>query len=183
MALSITGRPLVTATPGALSWRLGADGPRERAVGVLVVSAAAFLGLRPERRDTGPVDLLVGGEGPGPRLLVLPASPPPGADGEDWAFLALKTPHARPLPDALAAAREERARLLGFARALAGESSAPSPRALAGYLHRFRDALAKDLDSAAALTCLWDGLRPGALSPGSRAAFLREAFSALGLSL
>jgi len=62
---------------------------------------------------------------------------------------------------------------------LAGVSLEPSARGRAGYLHRFRAALSKDLDLPEALACVWDALRPGALSPGSRAALLRETFPAL----
>jgi hypothetical protein len=56
-----------------------------------------------------------------------------------------------------------------------------SSRGVTGYQHRFRETLSRDFDFPEALSCVWDGLRPGALSPGSRAAYLRATLPALGL--
>jgi cysteinyl-tRNA synthetase len=103
---------------------------------------------------------------------------------EDFAQLCLSVHYRRPLDFSwarLAEARAERGELLAAGRAAAEVSLAPHPAALSGYLLRFRSELARDLDLPGALACVRDGLRPGALSPGSRAALVRETFPALGL--
>jgi cysteinyl-tRNA synthetase len=64
-----------------------------------------------------------------------------------------------------------------------GRVPEPNSKGLAVYRQRFREALSNDFDTPAALAVLWDGLRPGALSPGSQAALVQEAGEALGLPL
>jgi hypothetical protein len=124
------------------------------------------------------------------RLLVAPASletadfASQGFSLEDFHYFCLKTHPRKPLEfswDGLAAARSELADLRASARSLAGVNLEPSSRGVTGYLHRFRETLSRDLDFPEALACVWDGLRPGALSPGSKAAFLRATMPALGL--
>lgn len=83
--------------------------------------------------------------------------------------------------DDLARAKDELARLRDAALRLAVFAPAANPAGLAGYKKRFRDALARDLDLPEALACLWDALRPGALSPGSQLGMLREADPVFGL--
>lgn len=144
-----------------------ASAARARAVAVAVGAALEFLG-RPSEGIAVKI---------GPAL----------GEGEDSAafhYLCLKTPLRDPLrvdSAALNAAREELSRLRQFERSLAGVSLEPSSRGVTGYLHQFRQFLQKDFDFPGAVSCVWDGLRPGALSPGSRAAFLRAALPALGL--
>ncbi|MFI5360847.1 MAG: hypothetical protein ACHQ49_02660 [Elusimicrobiota bacterium] len=176
--------------------RVGVDAAgktaRERVLGAALADALLFLGLKPEPG----AEIRVGGKDPGPGAAWLKAAALEGdAPGEavlaargfsleQFRFLCARTHYRRPLAfswEALAAARLELSELRASARALAGVSLDPSSRGRVGYLHRFREALSKDLDLPSAVDCLWDGLRPGALSPGSKAALLREAFPALGL--
>jgi hypothetical protein len=104
----------------------------------------------------------------------------------DFHLLMVKTHYRAPVRfswEALAAAREERLELASIAKSLAGAPAEASSRGLVGYSHRFKECLGKDLDVAGALGALWDGLKPGALSPGSRAGLLRAADPVLGLGL
>ena len=73
--------------------------------------------------------------------------------------------------------------LIDAARLLRDARVSPNAAGLAGYKKRFRDALALDLDGPEALATLWDALRPGALSPGSRLGALNDADAVLGLLL
>lgn len=186
-------RELRPAAPPAVGVELGAEGARERATHAGLVDALTYLGFAP-----GPgAEVRVGGADPGaerPWLVPGPAPDLPGGAAlrdrgftpADQRYLCLKTHYRKPLAfswDALAAARRELADLRGSARSLAEVSLEPSPRARAAYLHRFRESLARDLDLPDALNCVWDALRPGALSPGSKAALLRETLPALGLTL
>lgn len=146
--------------------RSNADAARAKAVAAAVAAAREYLG----RAAEGALD----------------AAPAEGeaTDAEAFYYLCLKTPRRVPLkagPEALAAAREELRRLRESERSLAGVGLEPSSRGVTGYLHRFRQALSEDFDFPEALSCVWDGLRPGALSPGSKAALLRVALPALGL--
>lgn len=88
-------------------------------------------------------------------------------------------------PEGLAAAAEELQALRAAAARLSAARGAlaPSPSGLAGYKKKFRDALGADLDTTAAISSLWDALKPGALSPGSQLAALREADQVLGLGI
>ncbi|MBI3565798.1 MAG: hypothetical protein HY079_11420 [Elusimicrobia bacterium] len=189
-----TGARAEFRPPAAPAVGLDAAGraPREAVVAAALADALSFLGLAPRAG----AEIRVGGDDPGPGAAWLQVGDAPGwpddaalrARGfspEDLRYLALKTHYRKPLAvswDALAAARRERGDLAAAARALAGVSLEPSSRGRAGYLHRFREALSRDLDLPDALDCVWDALRPGALSPGSRAALLRETLPALGLS-
>jgi hypothetical protein len=178
--------------------RVGIDAkpgsPREKNLAAVLGPALAFFGLE----AASGAELRLGGKDPGPGRAWISAAPATGEDffkpsgalvsrgfsPDDFFFLCLKTHYRKPLScswEALAAARSERGDLLASARSLEGVSLEPSPRARAGYLHRFREALSKDLDLPEALVCVWDSLRPGALSPGSKASFLRETLPALGL--
>jgi hypothetical protein len=166
---------------------------RERVLSASLTDALLFMGLK----AAPGAEIRVGGDDPGPAAAWLKAAPLEGAapseaelaargfSPEQFRFLCLRTHYRRPLAfswEALAAARAEYSELQAFARALSDVSLDPSPRGRVGYLHRFREALCKDLDLPAAVDCVWDGLRPGALSPGSRAALVRETFPALGLA-
>jgi hypothetical protein len=164
--------------------------PREAAVAEGLRAALRFLGLEP----AGGVEIRVGGEAPAADRVWLrtgatagePASLPGalterGFALDDYRFLCLRTRYREPLSfswEALGAARTERLGLL--ARGAEGASLAPSPRALAAYLLRFRARLEDDLDLPGALGCVRDALRPGALSPGSRAALLLRVRPFLG---
>lgn len=164
---------------------------RTRAVAAAACGALAFLGYEADDKPTDPVDLRVStAPGPGPRLIVAPSSTeagdfePRGFSFEDFHYFCLKTHPRKPLAfswEGLASARAELGTLRASGRALAGVTLEPSSRGVTGYQHRFREALSRDFDFPEALSCVWDGLRPGALSPGSRAALLRAALPALGL--
>ncbi len=199
MALSLydprTGalREFRAAAPPTVGVDAAGRAPRELVLNGALVDALAFLGLKARPG----LEIRVGGSDPGPAAAWLRAAPLEGeAPGEaalaargfsaaDFRFFCLKTHYRRPLAfswESLAAARAELAELRTAARALAEVSLDPSSRGRVGYLHRFREAISRDLDLPGAVECAWDGLRPGALSPGSRAALLREILPALGLS-
>lgn len=168
------------ASPPKVVLRVVAGGPgslaaaRARAVAAATRGALAFLGYEPA-------------EGGGDPDLTVALGPSTGEDfgySDALHYLCLKTHPRKPLcftREGLAVARAELADLKGYSRSLAGVTLEPSSRGVTGYLHRFREALSRDLDFPEALSCVWDGLRPGALSPGSRAALLRAALPALGL--
>jgi hypothetical protein len=186
-------REFRAAAPPAVGVDAAGRLPRERILSESLHDALLFLGLNP-----GPgLEIRVGGLDPGPAAAWLKAAALDGeapveaalaARGftpEHFRFWCVKTHYRRPLAfswEALAAARSELADLRASARALSEVSLDPSPRGRVGYLHRFRESLSKDLDLPEALSCVWDGLRPGALSPGSKAALLRETLPALGLA-
>lgn len=171
--------------PPAAGIETAGRGPRAAALAVSLAEALSFLGLRPEPGG----EIRVGGEAPGAAAAWLrlegdvegvsaPALDARGFSPEDFRYLCLKTHYRRRMDfswEALGAARAERARLLDAARGLSGVTQEPSARALSGYLQRVREALSRDLDLPEALACVWDALRPGALSPGSRAALLRAS--------
>ncbi|MFI5349192.1 MAG: hypothetical protein ACHQ2Z_06595, partial [Elusimicrobiota bacterium] len=175
-------REFRAAAPPIVGVNAAGRAPRERILAAALADALLFLGLK-----AGPgLEIRVGGGDPGPAAAWLKPAPLDGeAPGEaalsarafspgDFRFFCAKTHYRRPLAfswEALAAARAELSELRACARSLADVSLDPSPRGRAGYLHRFREALSKDLDLPSALACVWDGLRPGALSPGSKAAF------------
>jgi hypothetical protein len=187
-------REFKVAAPPAVGLGLAKGaGARERAVAAALESALTFLGFVPSIGR----DIVVGGRKPGPRSAWLAVEPlhgeapdaaalaARGFSAPDFDFFLAATHYRRPLAfhwTALAAARDQRLTLEAAARAHAEVAQEPSPRALAGYLHRFRESLSRDLDRPQALDCVRDGLRPGALSPGSRAALLRAALPALGLA-
>ncbi len=187
-------REFKPASPPAVGVEAAGTSTREQAAASALGDALRFVGLDPLPGG----EIRVGGRDPGPAAVWLAvaglaggAEPSAAALASrgflpaDFRYLCLKTSYRRPLAfswEVLADARAERARLAAAARALAGVTQEPSPRARAAYLLRFRDCLTRDLDLPGALDCVWDGLRPGALSPGSRAALLREALPALGLS-
>lgn len=155
---------------------------RARAVAAAARGALAFLGF--EAADAAP-------GGAADMSLPAAAAPVEAADFEargfsrqDFHYFCLKTHFRKPLPftwDGLAQARRELADLKASAAALAGVTLEPSSRGVTGYQHRFREVLSRDFDFPEALACVWDGLRPGALSPGSKAALVRAALPALGL--
>lgn len=162
------------ASPPKVVLLVEGEGARARAVAAAARGALAFLGYEPAE----------GGVSPDLTVALGPST------GEDFPYtaelhyLCLKTHPRKPLAltrEGLASARAELAALKAQARSLSGVSLEPSSRGVTGYLHRFREALSRDLDFPEALSCVWDGLRPGALSPGSRAALLRAALPALGL--
>lgn len=120
--------------------------------------------------------------GPAPRDLLSR-----GLEPADFAFHCLQVSYRNPLPmnwEGLAGARDRRAALARDIRILSGSgSSAASPAGVHPYRRRLSQALAGDLDCPGALGALWDALRPGALSPGSRLEIAKAADSALGLGL
>ena len=166
---------------------------RARAVAVAACGALEFLGCETVDAPAKTVDLRVSvAPGSGPRLLVAPSSietadfTAQGFSFEDFHYFCLKTHSRKPLAfswEGLAVARGELSDLRASARSLAGVTLEPSSRGVTGYQHRFREILSQDFDFPQALACIWDGLRPGALSPGSKAAYVRTALPALGLSL
>jgi hypothetical protein len=148
---------------------------RARCVGAAARGALTFLGFEPVEDPAGKADL---------RVVVGPTSGEGAVSSEEFHYLCLKTHPRRPLSlsrEGLSAARAELGGLRASARALSGVTLEASSRGVTGYLHRFREALSRDLDFPEALSCVWDGLRPGALSPGSKAALIRAALPALGL--
>ncbi len=162
------------ASPPKVVLLVEGEGARALAVAAAARGALAFLGYEPAE----------GGGSPDLTLALGPSSGGNFAYSEELHYLCLKTHPRKPLRlsrAGLDAARGELSDLKACARSLAGVSLEPSSRGVTGYLHRFREALSRDLDFPEALSCVWDGLRPGALSPGSRAAFLRAALPALGL--
>ncbi len=155
---------------------------RARAATAAVRGTLTFLGYEPVDSPKGRGDL---------RLSVAAVSPDRadfaarGFSPADFHYFCLKTHPRAPLAfswEGLSAAHADLEALRGSARSLSGVTLEPSSRGVTGYLHRFREALSRDLDLPEALSCVWDGLRPGALSPGSKAALLRAALPALGLS-
>lgn len=162
------------ASPPRVHLLVKGEGARVRAVGAAALGALAFLGYEPAE----------GGESPDLIVVLGPSSGEEFSYSEELHYLCLKTHPRKPLTlsrEGLDAARAELADLKAYSRSLAGVTLEPSSRGVTGYLHRFREALSRDLDFPEALSCVWDGLRPGALSPGSRAALLRAALPALGL--
>lgn len=162
------------ASPPKVVLLVEGEGARARAVAAAARGALTFLGYEPS-------------EGGGKPDLTVALGPSTGEDfaySEELHYLCLKTHPRKPLSftrEGLSSARAELADLRGYSRSLAEVTLEPSSRGVTGYLHRFREALSRDLDFPEALSCVWDGLRPGALSPGSRAALLRAALPALGL--
>jgi hypothetical protein len=154
----------------------GVEDPRAEVdvhCGLREPAGRALLWLRPEARSRGCDD----------DLAALGAR---GFDEDALRLACLKSHYRAELDlsqDSLERAREDSLRLRATANFLRGArgGSAPNVKALAGYKKRLRDALARDLDLPAALGCLWDALRPGALSPGSQLAFLKEAAAVLDL--
>jgi hypothetical protein len=196
-------RALEPQEPPRLRWaaaELGAPGTLARERGRLLAAALerALRSLGYEPRAGGAPELFFGeagapegalwlkpGPGPEEPLSLATARGVPEGDLLVWALRA-RYREARPFSWAeLEAARSERAALVSAARALAARHAGAAPNAagLAGYRKRFREALARDFDAPEALASLWDALRPGALSPGSQLAALREAEDALGLGL
>lgn len=122
------------------------------------------------------------------RLAEARGAAPPGTDPEVWKLHCLGTAFGEVLTVSCeslerAQADLERLRRL-FAGLTASHGTAQAASAgLAGYIKRFRDALCRNADFPQALSVLWDGLRPGALSPASQLGLLREAQAALGLGL
>lgn len=186
-------REFRAAAPPAVGLDAAGRGPRERSLSAALRDTLLFLGLK---AGAG-LEIRVGGDDPGTAAAWLKAAPLEGeAPGdaalaargfqpEHFRFFCAKTHYRRPLAfswGALAAARAEMSELRAVSRSLSEASLNPSSRGCVGYVHRFREGLCRDLDLAAALACVWDGLRPGALSPGSRAALLRETLPALGVA-
>lgn len=195
---------LKPAAPPKVLLCLGpAAGAREEHVHRLLWRVLELHGLTPSRvmavdENAARADAAVAGAEPKSGLWVRPVPiaakdlPEPEARRAkgfleaDFHLFMTKTHYRAPLAfswDGLAAAAAERRELSAIAKGLAGAPAEASSRGLVGYSHRFRDCLGKDLDVAGALGALWDGLKPGALSPGSRAGLLRAADPVLGLGL
>lgn len=102
------------------------------------------------------------------------------------ALACMRARYDKPLEltqEELESSRHEAMRLEATSNYLQAQAGglAPNAKALAGYKKRLRDALSRDLDLPEACACLWDALRPGALSPGTQKAFLKETAWILGL--
>lgn len=196
--------PLKPAAPPKTLLCLGpAAGAREEHAARLLARVLESSGLTPSRvtsadENAARADVSVAGAEPQAGLWVKPA--PVDAKGlpepqtrrdkgyleADFHLLMIRTHYRSPLSfswDALEAAAAERRELAAIAKSLAGAPAEYSSRGLVGYQKRFKDCLGQDLDVAGALGALWDGLKPGALSPGSRAGLLRVADPVLGLGL
>ena len=148
---------------------------RARSAAAAAGGALTFLGYEPIAAPAGKADL---------RLAVGLSSGEGAVFSDELHYFCLKTHPRKPLVfsrEGLSAASAELGNLRASVRSLSGVSLEPSSRGVTGYLHRFREALSRDFDFPEALSCVWDGLRPGALSPGSKAALLRAALPALGL--
>ncbi len=168
-----------------LSVKAAKSGPAT-AARVLAVAAAAkgalsFLGYQTQKAGS---ELALAVASVTPEEASAQALGSGGFTPDDFHYMCLKTHFRKPLAfswDALAVARSELGALRSSEASLAGVTLEPSSRGVTGYQHRFREALQKDFDFPEALSCVWDGLRPGALSPGSKAALLRAALPGLGL--
>jgi hypothetical protein len=179
--------PWVPADSGKvlLTVKAAKSGPataaRARAVAAAAGGALSFLGYEPHPKGSA---LALQVASVTPEEASAEALSSRGFSAEDFHYMCLKTHFRKPLPfswDALAAARSDLGALRSSAASLAGVTLEPSSRGVTGYQHRFREALQRDFDFPEALSCVWDGLRPGALSPGSKAALLRVSLPALGL--
>lgn len=162
------------ASPPKVVLHVEGVGARARSVSAAARGALTFLGYEPAQ----------GGGKPDLTVALGPTTGEDFAYSEELHYLCLKTHPRKPLNftrEGLASARAELADLRACARSLAGVTLEGSSRGVTGYLHRFREALSRDLDFPEALSCVWDGLRPGALSPGSKAALIRAVMPALGL--
>ncbi len=173
----------------SLGVRTPKAGPATRARSAAVVAAArgalAFLGYGVLVEKNGGRDLMMTVAASSSEECDAKTLAARGYSAADFHYLCLKTHFRKPLAftwDALAAARGELGNLRSSEASLSGVTLEPSSRGLTGYSHRFREALSRDLDFPEALSCIWDGLKPGALSPGSKAAYLRAALPALGLA-
>ncbi len=154
---------------------------RARAVAAAARGALIFLGYEPVEATAQSADLRVRVASSSPEAADWPSR---GFAADDFHYFCLKTHPGKPLNftwDGLSAAHGELSALRASADSLSGVTLEPSSRGVTGYQHRFREVLSRDFDFPEALACVWDGLRPGALSPGSKAAFLRAAMPALGL--
>lgn len=196
--------PLAPAAPPKVLLSLGpAAGAREEHVARLLARALESHGSTVSRvmavdENASRADVAVAGAPPQAGLWVKPAAiaakelPEPQARRDkgfleaDFHLFMLRAHYRSPVRfswEGLAAARDERLELASIAKSLAGAPAEYSSRGLVGYQKRFKDCLGRDLDVAGALGALWDGLKPGALSPGSRAGLLRLADPVLGLGL
>lgn len=124
--------------------------------------------------------------------LKIAAEPAPDLSGRNFSaedlrmFCLLR--HYRKAPAfswwALEEAQQQRTRLRAIFAALSARGkAAPHWPSLSAYQQRFSQALAVDLDTPLALSCLWEALKPGALPPGSQRTILQNAADALGLTL
>ncbi|MDO8757110.1 MAG: hypothetical protein Q7J64_03785 [Elusimicrobiota bacterium] len=158
------------------------DAARARSAHAAIGGALTFLGYESaDAPSAGRGDLTMAVGAASPEAADFAAR---GFSPEDFHYYCLKTHLRAPLAfswEGLDSARADLEALRGAAQSLSGVTLEGSSRGVTGYLHRFREALSRDFDFPEALSCVWDGLRPGALSPGSKAAFLRAALPALGL--
>lgn len=179
MALSVLDAR--TGKLAALSTWSSGPSARELAVAAGVARAAEYVG---GAAVAGPA-AFIGAKDPGSGVIWMKVAPEAGAgDAAALSYLRLKTRYSTPLQAdsaALAAASSEFSRLKAVEASLSAAPDAVSSRAVAAYLYRFREALSRDYDAPEALACVWDALRPGALSPGSRLALVRETLPVLGL--
>lgn len=174
--------------PSAMPDIVIASGPRGEELSVALRRVLSFHGLT--------ASVTLDAKPPKAGLWVQPApftgAPPEAARRargfapEDWSLYLARVHYRTPLAfswEGLSAARAERAELLSIAKGLAGAPAESSSRGVVGYRKRFADRLADDLDLGGALDAVWDGLRPGALSPASRAGVLRLLGQVLELGL
>lgn len=192
--LNLAAAPVIDFLWKAPPGGQGASGLRQAVFVGALMDSLVYLGysLNQNTRPGENVDLYCSSEPlqPVPRCWLklapvegtLPAETDPGV----WKLCCLGAAYGKPLE--LSGALLEQAcvdleRLRGMVRRLTASHGTMQVNSsgLSGYKKRFRDALARDADFPQALSILWDGLRPGALSPGSQLGLLREAESALGL--
>ena len=196
-------RPLEAAQPPRLAWSCEPfpegtlAAARARHGAAALEAALRHLGCELVAAKPAEAELHFGARKPGAGAVWLKPGPGPEVPEAEakarWTELDLKIwSLRRRYSDAagsdwrgeLASAADEAARLRSIAAALATRAPGmPNAAGLAGYRKRLRDALAADFDAPAALSCAWDALRPGALSPASQLAALKEADAALGLGL
>ncbi len=183
-----TSKELCPVAPSVIGVAAGETSLRVWTLGQSLITVMKFLGVT----VVAGREVIIGGPDPGVDAAWLQVSPLEG-NWPDWetaerkgfsrahvCFHILRTHYRQPLRfewSELGVARDEYARLLASAGALSDVAIGPSSSGRVAYLHRIREALCRDLDIPTALRCISDGLRPGALSPASRAALLRETLS------
>lgn len=163
-----------------------AERRREEALVASLLDALVFLGYTINRNvlEEEKADVCVSASAPKDGALWLKPGAVEGGEneGDAWRLLCLSVSYKAPLKGTgLEKARADLARLRSAVGG--GRVAEPNSKGLAVYRQRFREALSNDFDTPSALAVLWDGLRPGALSPGSQAALVQEAGEALGMAL
>jgi hypothetical protein len=194
--LSLASAPVIDFLWKAPAEGQGASGLRQAVFVGALMDSLVYLGysLNQNTRAGENVDLYCSGDPlePAPRcwlkLAPVEGALPAETDPDVWKLCCLGAAYGKPLklsPRLLEDAAADLGRLRGLALRLTAShgTAQANSKGLSGYKKRFRDALAEDADFPAALCSLWDGLRPGALSPASQLGLLREAEPVLGLNI